>query len=250
MRMALRRGAAVWLSSALLIVCTGGNALARPGTVRLTNGDIAQVEILALELGKQVTVKLSDGSQKILPWQWIVSVELAAAPPPPPVQPKAPPPFGHPAAAPAAAAPGVGLAVAGAPAAGATAQRILQLEAEYQALAATRPGIAGPIVLTAIGFGLGGFLTLVGVAVDDAADSVDEFGDPSSTDSPDTMPVYVLGGLGLAAGAGGLVWMLTRIGTRTEVSDRMKPMKEEIDRLRLNLQPIPGGGMATVGGAL
>ncbi len=228
--------------AALLSLLYSASASARPARVRLTNGEISEVEVTQLELGKQVAVRLSDGSERVLPWAWIASVELLAP------EPSAPAPDGAPSGATTMASAGGG-ALAPRNDKGEPATSTLQQE--YDALKAKRRGLGGPITLMAVGFGVG----LIGVVGGAAAGAVNEgdyadYEDADDSDDIDPKPFFIVGGLGAVIGVGGLVWTISRVSANKQVKQKMKEIQKRIDSLKLGFVPMGDRGYVTVGWSL
>jgi hypothetical protein len=212
----------------------------------LTNGESSDVDVVRIAPGQQITVRLSDGTERVLPWEWIESVELAPAQPPPAppgqVVQQAPAP---PAAAAAGAPPSAPRVVV--PANPEVTFKRNALQAQYDQLVDQRPGVGWPTTLLCVGLTVGiSGLFLGGLAAASNAqidDSYSTYGS-SSSEKVSSTPFFVVGGLASAAAIGSIVWLVSRIGERKQIDEKLGGMKQEIDRLQLSVAPLRDGAYA------
>lgn len=203
-------------------------ASARPASLTLTSGEAAEVEVLQMELGNEVRVRLQDGSEKTIPWEWIASLEMHAIP-------------AEAAPAPVAAAPvPVEKAEEKEPT---NAEKIAAIDEQIDHIHENEmPGIAGPIVLTSVGLGAGTLFMVSGAGLKSECLYTADY------ESCNTMTTafMVMGGIGIAAGVGGAVWLFQRINARKPHQAKIQELEAEQDRLRMDVQGGPTGAFGTM----
>jgi hypothetical protein len=198
----------------------------------LTSGEAAEVEVLQMELGNEVRVRLADGSEKTIPWEWIASLEMHAPPVAQAPQPEA-------TAAPASAG---AVAPEKKPAEPTQADKVQALDDEIQKIDEEMPALPGPIVLTAVGLGAGTLFMVTGAGLKSECLYSADY---ESCNTMTTM-FMVMGGVGIAAGVGGAVWLVTRIQARKPHQAKIRELEAERDRLKMDVQAGPTGAYGTM----
>jgi hypothetical protein len=116
-------------------------------------------------------------------------------------------------------------------------QRIARLDRQIDRIDGQMPSIAGPIVLIAVGYGVGSILMLSGAAV------AEECGEPfSGCYDREATPLFVAGGLGLALGTSGLIMLVSIMNKRKPYYERIEPLERRREELEWELEAMAGPG--------
>lgn len=226
-------------------------AAAESATITMTSGEVTQAEVLALDFGKQVRVRLGDGMEKTIPWSEIRDLKMntsdseaevsaagdlplleespagsEAAPVPVPEE-QAPP-----AAAPAPATPASSAAK---PDQSAIYNELTLVDRDISDAKADMPAIGGPITLTLVGFGIGA------VVIASAANAESNCGSYCNLG-----PSYAIGVFNLGVGAIGAIWVGAQVAARGKQKERIGQLESKRERLKLDLQTSGSGAVGSV----
>lgn len=229
------------LAAALTLPWIASPAWADTAKISLKSGEVTQAEVLKLEFGKQVTVRMADGSEKTIPWSEIENLEMIEEASAATGQATAEGDKQHESepeeATPAPVAPAP--AAAAAPSSANLFQQLQMVEEEIDDLEEDRPGLGGPITLMAIGYPVGALFFVTGVNVSNFCYS--ECGALAA-------PYFAISGVSIAAAVVGTVWLVGNLGARSRIDNQIKAREEERDQLRWDLRTSSDGfyGSATV----
>lgn len=221
-------------------------AAAESATITMTSGEVTQAEVLALEFGKHVRVRLSDGTEETIVWSEIQDLKMDSADDSeagavtagelplleeseqsdavPVARPEETPP---PAASPAP--------VAGTPDKSIIYNELALVDRDISDAKADMPVIGGPITLTLIGLGVGGVVIASTVNAESNCGSYCNLG-----------PSYGIGVFNLGVGAIGAIWWGAQVAARGKKAEDIKQLEAKRDRLRMELKTSGNGAVGSV----
>jgi len=206
------------------------------GTVHLRNGGFVRGELIELQPGTLVRVKLADGTVRDIPWADVDHVQDPSLPPPAPSAQNAAAPGSTPAGGRLGVGPLPPLEVA-------NADEIRRLRLERDEISNTAPAVM--MILGGGAFLLLGLPGMLVLAVGESCN--DDYGDEFSTDRDcdnirSTGIVMTVVGV---VGGGVAVWGLIKSGQnrrrRTELNNRVRELKGEQLSLTLDVRPRANG---------
>lgn len=215
----------------------------------MKSGEVTQAEVLALEFGKQVRVKLSDGTEKVIPWSEVRDVQMNSGDADADTEPAGEVPLleekptaSEPAEAPVPveeSTPNVASAPALAPAAKPDQSLIYNelalIDRDISDAKANMPVIGGPLTLTLIGLGVGAVVIASTVNAESNCGSYCNLG-----------PSYGIGVFNLGVGAIGAIWLGAQVAARGKQKERIGQLEARREQLRLNLHTSSGGAVGSI----
>ncbi len=235
---------------ALSVLLLAQSSSAAPGVVHLKDGRSLVVDILEVHEGNYLLIRDSNGNDFTIEWPRIQSFEPGASVGE--LEPNASPsgttdtsstapPSAQAVAPNAATVPTYAASPLVTPTASmALHGRIGLLDRKIERLEDDMPSIGGPIVMTSVGFGVGSVLLFMGIAGSNDCRS------SYCNREPFTI-MSVLGGVGIAAGIGGVVLLVRAVENRKPFREELRALETERDALESQLDAafVPGGALGT-----